>query len=47
MSLGQYFGLINLGQYFGIIINVLTVLTFIVLVLAFVYMIYGKEEKTK
>jgi uncharacterized membrane protein len=37
----------SLGQYFGIIINVLTVLTFIVLVLAFVYMIYGKEEKTE
>jgi len=37
----------NLGQYFGIIINVLTVLIFIVLVLAFVYMIYGKEEKTE
>jgi len=47
MSLGQYVGLINLGQYFGIIINVLTVLTFIVLVLAFVYMIYGKEEKNE
>ena len=47
MSLGQRFELINLGQYFGIIVNVLTVLTFIVLVLAFVYMIYGKEEKTE
>ncbi len=47
MSLGQYFGFINLGQYFGIIINVLTVLVFIVLVLAFVHMIYGKEEKSE
>jgi hypothetical protein len=39
--------LINLSQYFGIIINLLTVLTFIVLVLAFVYLIYGREEKTE
>jgi cbb3-type cytochrome oxidase subunit 3 len=37
----------NLGQYFGIIINVLTVLVFIILVLAFVYMVYGREEKSE
>jgi len=37
----------NLGQYFGIIINILTVLVFIILVLAFVYMVYGREEKSE
>ncbi len=35
----------ELGSYFSMIIDVLIVLTFIVLVLAFLYMIYGKEEK--
>jgi hypothetical protein len=33
--------------FFTIIIYLLMVLTFIVLILAFLYMIYGKEEKAK
>jgi len=47
MSLGQYFELITLGQYFGVIINILTVLVFIILVLVFVYMMYGREEESE
>jgi uncharacterized membrane protein len=47
MNLGQHFELISLGQYFGVIINILTVLVFIVLVLAFVYMVYGREEESE
>ncbi len=35
----------ELGPYFGMIINILIVLTFFVLILAFLYMVYGKEEK--
>jgi len=35
----------NLGSYFGMIIDILIVLTFFVLVLAFLYMVYGREEK--
>ena len=35
----------ELGPYFGMIIYILIVLTFFVLVLAFLYMVYGKEEK--
>jgi len=37
----------ELGPYFGTIIDVLIVLTFFVLVLAFVYMVYRKEEKAE
>lgn len=33
------------GSYFGMIIDILIVLTFFVLVLAFLYMVYGREEK--
>jgi len=33
--------------FFTLIIYLLMVLTFIVLILAFLYMIYGKEEKAK
>jgi len=35
----------ELGPYFRMIIDILIVLTFIVLVLAFLYMVYGREEK--
>jgi hypothetical protein len=35
----------ELGSYFRMIIDILIVLTFIVLVLAFLYMVYGREEK--
>ncbi len=34
------------GAYFIIFIQLLVVLTFITLILAFLYLIYGKEEKT-
>jgi len=37
----------ELEPYFGTIIDVLVVLTFFVLVLAFVYMVYRKEEKAE
>ncbi len=37
----------DLGAYFGMIINILIVLTFIVLILAFLYMVYGREEKAE
>lgn len=37
----------DLGSYFGMIIDVLIVLTFIVLILAFLYMVYGREEKAE
>jgi len=36
---------LELGPYFEMIIYILTVLTFFVLVLAFLYMVYVKEEK--
>jgi len=35
----------ELGSYFGMIIDIMIVLTFFVLVLAFLYMVYSKEEK--
>lgn len=35
----------KLGAYFGMIIDILIVLTFFVLVLAFLYIVYGREEK--
>jgi hypothetical protein len=35
------------GTFFTSIIYLLMVLTLIVLILAFLYMIYGKEEKAK
>lgn len=35
----------RLGAYFGMIIDILIVLTFFVLVLAFLYIVYGREEK--
>jgi len=38
---------IDPGTYFGnVVITVLTVLTFFILVLAFLYMIWGREETT-
>ncbi len=37
----------DLGAYFGMIIDILIVLTFIVLILAFLYMVYGREEKAE
>ncbi|MGQ9461245.1 MAG: hypothetical protein ACUVRA_08480 [Candidatus Bathyarchaeaceae archaeon] len=39
--------LMDPGTFFTIIMYLLMVLTFIVLILAFLYMIYGKEEKAK
>ncbi len=36
----------ELGPYFRMIIDILIVLTLIVLVLAFLYMVYGREEET-
>ena len=35
------------GVYFTVFINILMVLIFIVLILAFLYMIYGRERKTE
>jgi hypothetical protein len=35
----------ELGSFFSMIIDILVVMTFIVLVLAFLYMVYGREEK--
>lgn len=35
----------NLGAYFGMIVDILIVITFFVLVLAFLYIVYGTEEK--
>jgi len=35
------------GTYFTLIIHLLMVLTFIVLILAFLYMVYGREEERK
>jgi len=36
---------IDLGIYFGnVVITILTVLTFFILVLAFLYVIWGREE---
>jgi len=35
------------GIYFTVIIHILMVLTFIALILAFLYMIYGRERKTE
>jgi hypothetical protein len=37
----------NPDAYFAIILNILVGLIFIALVLGFLYMIYGKEEKTE
>jgi len=34
----------ELGSFFSMIIDILVVMTFIVLVLAFLYMVYGREE---
>lgn len=36
----------DVGAYFAIIINVMMGIAFIVLFLAFLYMVYGREEKT-
>ena len=36
----------DVGAYFAIVINVMMVVTFVVLFLAFLYMVYGREEKT-
>jgi hypothetical protein len=38
---------VNPNAYFGIILNILVGLIFIALVLGFLYMIYGREEKTE
>lgn len=35
------------GAYFAIMLNILVGLIFIALVLGFLYMIYGREEKTE
>ena len=35
----------DVGAYFAIVINVMMVVTFVVLFLAFLYMVYGREEK--
>ncbi len=35
------------ADYFALILVVLSVLIFIALVLGFLYMVYGKEEKTE
>ena len=37
----------NPEAYFAIILNVLVGLIFIALVLGFLYLVYGKEEKTE
>ncbi len=37
----------DIGAYFAIIINVMMIVSFVVLFLAFLYMVYGREEKTK
>ena len=37
----------NPNAYFAIILNILVGLIFIALVLGFLYMIYGREEKTE
>lgn len=37
----------NPEAYFAIILNILVGLIFIALVLGFLYMIYGREEKTE
>lgn len=36
----------NIGAYFEVIKYVLMTATFVALVLIFLYMLYGKEEKT-
>lgn len=36
----------NIGAYFEILKYILMTATFVVLVLIFLYMFYGKEEKT-
>lgn len=36
----------DVGAYFAIVINVMMVVAFVVLFLAFLYMVYGREEKT-
>ena len=37
----------DIGAYFAIIINVMMIVSFVVLFLAFLYMVYGREEKPK
>ena len=44
---GDEGNLMEPGVYFVLIINVLMVVTFIALILAFLYMIYGKEREEK
>jgi len=44
-NIGNEDGLMDPGTYFALIIHVLMVLIFIVLILAFLYMIYGREKK--
>ncbi len=36
----------DIAAYFAIIINVMMVVAFLVLFLSFLYMVYGREEKT-
>jgi len=36
----------NLGQYFATLRLILMATTFVTLILIFLYMLYGKEEKT-
>ena len=36
--------ILNTGEYFGMIINMLIGLTLIVLIMIFLYMIYGEER---
>jgi len=35
------------NDYFGLVILILTVLIFIALVLGFLYLVYGKEERVE
>ena len=37
----------DLNAYFAVILNILIGLIFIALVLGFLYMIYGREERTE
>lgn len=36
----------DIAAYFAIVINVMMVVAFLVLFLSFLYMVYGREEKT-
>jgi cbb3-type cytochrome oxidase subunit 3 len=36
----------DIAAYFAIIINIMMVVAFLVLFLAFLYMVYSREEKT-